>query len=84
MNKKHLKTLSAIFASPASRNIPYRDVAALLRALDCIVHQGDGSRVAFECGTLMLHLHEPHPGKEIKPYQVKAVREFLIEIGVKP
>lgn len=43
-----------------------------------------GFRIDFVFGQDTLHLHEPHPGKEIKPYQVKAVRVFLLNIGVKP
>lgn len=84
MNKKHRKTLAAIFSSPIPRNIAYRDMAALLTALQCEIEQAEGSRVIFNFGRYSFHIHEPHPGKEIKQYQVKAVREFLNEIGVKP
>lgn len=84
MNAKHRKTLHAIFASPVPRSIPFRDAAALLTALGCTFFQREGSRIDFVHGQQTLHLHEPHPGKEIKPYQVKAVRAFLLEIGVTP
>ncbi|MCC8108418.1 MAG: type II toxin-antitoxin system HicA family toxin [Planctomycetes bacterium] len=84
MNAKHRKTLAALFARPVARTIPFRDLVALLRALGFTVRQGEGSRIDFFLGRDTLHLHEPHPGKELKPYQVKAVRAFLLAIGVTP
>ena len=84
MNGKHGKTLSALFASPVSRNIAFRDLAALLSALGCTAKQREGSRIDFIHNQYTLHLHEPHPGKEIKPYQIKAAQMFLLNIGVKP
>lgn len=76
--------MTAIFSSPIPRNIAYWDMAALLAALQCEMEQAEGSRVIFNFGQYSFHIHEPHPGKEIKQYQVKAVREFLTEIGAKP
>lgn len=84
MNAKHRKTLAALFASPAPRNIAFRDMASLLTALGFVTRQKEGSRVDFIIGQDTLHLHEPHPGKELKPYQVKVVQAFLSDIGVKP
>jgi hypothetical protein len=84
MNVKARKTLAALFASPVSRSIAFRDLSSLLMALGFTIRQGEGSRMDFIYGNVTLHLHEPHPGKEIKPYQVKAVRAFLLNIGVKP
>lgn len=84
MNARHRKTLAAIYATPTLKNIAYRDMAALLTAIGCTINQREGSRVEFRLGSCELHMHEPHPGKKIKPYQVKRARQFLIEIGVKP
>ena len=50
----------------------------------CEVIEGDGSRVGFKMGDLRADFHRPHPEKEAKPYQVRAAREFLEQIGVKP
>lgn len=84
MNAKHKKTLAAIFASPTPRSISFRDVSALLTASGCTIKQGRGSRIRFIYGQSILTLHEPHPGKEIKEYQVRMVGDFLSGIGVKP
>jgi len=42
-----------------------------------------GSRRQFESedSELTLDLHEPHPRNILKPYQVKSVIDFLIEIN---
>jgi HicA toxin of bacterial toxin-antitoxin, len=82
MNKKQRNTYSALFAEPIRRNILWIDVVSLILALDGQVLQGDGSRVRFDLNGVSLNIHSPHPQKELKRYQVKAVREFLIHAGV--
>jgi hypothetical protein len=82
MNRKQRKTYDAIFAEPILRNILWNDVVALIKSLGGIVTQGDGSRVRFDLNGISLNIHSPHPQKELKKYQVKAVREFLNKAGV--
>jgi hypothetical protein len=82
MNRKQRKTYDAIFAEPIRRNILWNDVVALIKSLGGIVTQGDGSRVRFDLNGISLNIHSPHPQKELKKYQVKAVREFLNKAGV--
>ena len=82
MNKKQRKTYDAIFAEPIRRNIVWNDVVALVKAIGGNVTQGDGSRVRFDLNDISLNIHSPHPQKELKRYQVKAIREFLINTGV--
>ncbi len=82
MNAKHKKTLAALFAQPIPKSLAYRDVAALLKALDCIQFEAEGSRVVFARETSKVLLHRPHPGKEVKDYQIKKIKAFLEEIGV--
>ena len=37
-----------------------------------------GSRVVFKCkGRAAIYLHKPHPQKELKPYQIRQVKEIL-------
>ena len=40
--------------------------------------------MAFKSGTLRADFHRPHPNKEAKPYQVRAVREFLQQLEIEP
>jgi HicA toxin of bacterial toxin-antitoxin, len=82
MNKKQRNTYSALFAEPIRRNILWNEVVSLILALDGQVLQGDGSRVRFDLNEVSLNIHSPHPQKELKRYQVKAIREFLVNAGV--
>ncbi len=83
MNKKQRKTYDAIFATPIRRNIIWEDVVSLVEALGGKVIQGNGSRVRFGLNGISLNIHSPHPQKELKRYQVKDVRTFLIKAEVK-
>lgn len=55
---------------------------SLVKALGGEVIRGDGSRVRFDWNGVSLNLHSPHPRKELKRYQVKAVGDFLDNAGV--
>ena len=84
MNKNQRKTLVAVFQNPPMTTVKWMDIVSLLTAVGVTVEKGRGSRVNFTKGANSLHAHRPHPGKEVKPYFVKAVREFLMELGVTP
>lgn len=82
MNSKQRKTLKAIFSDPIRKNIPWSDVVSLIKGLGGKVIQGSGSRVRFDLNGIALNIHSPHPGNELKRYQVQVVREFLIKGGI--
>ena len=82
MNKKHQKTLEAIFSQPTPGNLEWRRIEALFVALGAKVIEGDGSRVSFIINDEKGDFHRPHPGKEAKRYQVRNAKEFLIRVGV--
>ena len=82
MNSKHRKTLEAIFADPISGNLPWDRIEALLVAIGCTAVEGSGSSVTFEKAGKRAYFHRPHPQREALMYRVKAVREFLIKLGV--
>lgn len=84
MNTKQKKTLLAIFKNPINGNLIWSDIESLLRSLGCRVIEGSGSSVTFELEGKRAYFHRPHPQKESLKYRVKAVKEFLISIGVKP
>ena len=84
MNRKHKKTLEAIFAEPIDGNIRWDQIVSLLEALGCRVIESRGSSVTFEKDGVRAYFHRPHPHKEALRYRVKNVRLFLIQIGVKP
>ena len=45
MNKKHRRTLQAVFDDPVRSNIAWRDVEAMLEAASAEITAGEGSRV---------------------------------------
>lgn len=82
MNSKQRKTLKAVFSEPVCRNISWSDLVNLVKGLGGEVAQGSGSRVRFDLNGVSLNIHSPHPGNELKRYQVQAVRDFLIRAGI--
>jgi hypothetical protein len=82
MNRKQRNTYEALFAEPIRRNLAWLDVVSLIKALGGTVAQGEGSRVRFDLKGISLNIHSPHPQKELKRYQVKAVRDFLINAEI--
>ena len=84
MNARHAKTLTAIFRQPASANVEWAAVEALLLAVGCTLVEGSGSRVRFVKDTMIETFHRPHPAKEARRYQVRAARDYLIRLGVTP
>jgi hypothetical protein len=84
MNKRHRDTLDKIFQTPVPASLAWRDIEALLEALDAKTIEGRGSRVRFELNGVVATFHRPHPEKEAKPYQVRDARRFLEQAGIKP
>lgn len=84
MNNRQRKTLAAIFADPAKPGIAWNDIEFLLVAAGCVVVEGSGSRVRFECRGIIASFHRPHPAKEAKRYQIRDAREYLVKLGVTP
>ena len=84
MDRKHRKTLEAIFEKPERSNIAWRDVEALFIALGTEISEGSGSRVRVALKDVRAVFHRPHPRKEANKGAVKSVRRFLEAAGVKP
>ena len=84
MNARHAKTLAAIFRQPTPANIEWLAIEGLLLAVGCRLVEGSGSRVRFVKDDMIETFHRPHPAKEAKRYQVRAARDYLIRMGVKP
>jgi hypothetical protein len=84
VNKRHRKTLEAIFEDPIRANIAWRDIEALFMALGAEVTEGSGSRIRVALHDVRAVFHRPHPSPEINKGAVKSVRRFLQEAGVTP
>lgn len=53
------------------------DVERLFKALGGEVAERGGSKISLVLNGRRLFMHRPHPGNELKLYQVEDVREFL-------
>jgi predicted RNA binding protein YcfA (HicA-like mRNA interferase family) len=84
MNNRQRKTLAAIFSSPVPKTLAWDDLVSLLLALGCDTEKDGGSHFAFRYGKHKVDFHRPHPGKELKPYQVRDAKAFLVKIEVEP
>ncbi len=84
MDRKHRKTLEAIFEKTEHANIAWRDIEALFVALGSEVTEGNGSRVRVALKDVRAVFHRPHPRKETNRGAVKSVRRFLEAAGVEP
>ena len=84
MNSRQRKTLAAVFATPAPKNLVWADIESLLDSLGAKQVNRDGSAVSFALNGARLDVHRPHPQKEAKPYVVRNTAQFLTLAGVTP
>jgi hypothetical protein len=84
MNKKHKRTLEAIFKTPVQSNVIWKDVEKLFVYLDGRIKEGEGSRLAVELNEVRAYFHRPHPQKETDKGALVSARKFLENAGVKP
>ena len=82
LNKKHQRTLAAIFSSQTPATLQWRRIEALFMALGATKKEGKGSIVIFKLKDEDVLFHRPHPRKEVKRYQVRKAREFLKQVGI--
>lgn len=84
MNRKHRKTLEALFAHPVSANIKWRQIEGLLKALGAEIEEGEGSRIHVLLNGGAATFHRPHPRPDTDKGAVSDVRDFLAARGVRP
>ncbi len=85
MNRKHRKILERIFTRPASGNIKWQEVVALLQACGASIDDTrTGSRVYIELKGKDLLQHRPHPSPCLDKGAVAALRKFLSMCGIEP
>ncbi|MBL1275399.1 MAG: type II toxin-antitoxin system HicA family toxin [Ectothiorhodospiraceae bacterium] len=84
MNRKHQRTLLAIFATPVLANIVWNDIEAMLKALGTEITEGNGSRVRFALNGVRAVFHRPHLEKETDKGAVKSMRTYLERAGITP
>ena len=83
MMGKHQKTFTAIFANPVRTNVRWRDIEALMIHCGAQVIEAEGSRVLVSLNGVRAVFHRPHPKPDTDKGQLKSVRAFLTEAGVR-
>lgn len=61
--------------------VKWKDLLALFNSLGFQKIEGEGSRVTFTNGDVIIKLHKPHPHKEVRVYAVKQVKQILDDEG---
>ena len=84
MNKRHEKTLIAIFKMPPPSNVHWADCEKLLEALGAEISEGEGSRVRIVLNDAKAVFHRPHSRKEIDKGALVSLKGFLENAGVAP
>lgn len=84
LNKRHQRTLEAVFSTQVPATLQWRRIEALFMALGATKEEGHGSSVTFKLRDKEAMFHRPHPRKEAKRYQVREARDFLREVGITP
>jgi HicA toxin of bacterial toxin-antitoxin, len=84
MQRRHAKTLEAIFRRPTSATIRWADIEALFIDMGAEILEREGSRVAVILFGEVKVFHRPHPSPDTDKGAVAAVRHWLDSHGVKP
>ncbi|HYW11770.1 MAG TPA: type II toxin-antitoxin system HicA family toxin [Longimicrobium sp.] len=84
MSTRHRRTLEAVFRDPVCAPIVWDDVERMLVHYGADILEGRGSRISMELNGIGADLHRPHPQKEAKQYQIRAVRALLTQAGIEP
>ncbi|CAN5264827.1 type II toxin-antitoxin system HicA family toxin [soil metagenome] len=84
MGSRHWRTIDSIFEDPVRANIIWREVEQMLEHFGATISERSGSAIAIELNERTAFFHRPHPQKEAKRYQIRALREFLILTGMTP
>ncbi|AWY20953.1 type II toxin-antitoxin system HicA family toxin [Moraxella bovis] len=84
VQKKHQKTLQAIFKNPISANIKFKDIEALFVALGADISERAGSRMAVALNGQVMVFHRPHPSPNTDKSAVMSIRKWLDGMGITP
>lgn len=82
LNKRHQRTLEAVFSKEVPATLEWRRIEALFMALGATKDEKRGSSVTFELNGKTVTLHRPHPRKEANRYQIRDTRDFLKRVGI--
>ena len=84
MQKRHQRTLAALFRHPIATDVAWRDVMTLVIALGGEVRSRSGSVCAVSLWGRDLVVHEPHPSGLLPKALVLRLGRRLLEGGIEP
>lgn len=84
MQKKHQKTLEAIFRQPITGNLKFKDIESLFVALGGEVSERAGSRIAVVLDGQVMVFHRPHPSPNTDKGAIASIKKWLTELGYVP
>jgi hypothetical protein len=84
MQRKHFKTLGAIFARPVQSSIRWKDIESLFVSLGATIQEREGSRIAVVLLSQVQVFHRPHPSPMTDKGAVASVRRWLESHNITP
>ena len=84
MQRKHFKTLGAIFARPVQSSIRWKEIESLFVSLGATIQEREGSRVAVILMGQVQVFHRPHPSPMTDKGAVASVRRWLESYNITP
>ena len=84
MQRRHQRTLEAIFRHPTSGNIKWRDIEALLLELGAEISEREGSRKGVRLFGERRVFHRPHPQPTTDKGAIVSIRNWFRRNGVEP
>ena len=83
MSKKHQRIFARIFEKPDREDIDWNDFINLLEYLGASIRQRGGSAHGIKLNGEYAVFHKPHPGNTIYLADLKRIRKYLTNAGIK-
>jgi hypothetical protein len=83
VSKKHQRTFAFIYEKPDRNDIDWDDFINLLNYLDASIRRQGGSAYGIKLNGEYAVFHKPHPGHTIYPTDLKRIRKYFSNAGIK-
>jgi hypothetical protein len=83
VSKKHQRIFALIFEKPDRKDIDWDDFVNLLVYLGASIRQQGGSAHGMRLNGEYAVFHKPHPGHTIYQTDLKRIRKYLSNAGIK-
>ena len=83
MSRKHQRIFARFFDKPDRNDIDWDDFLSLPQYLGASIRQRGGSAHGIKLQGEYAVFHKPHPGHTIYPADLKRIRKFFSNAGIK-